>query len=335
MVKEGFDKSRLFMLGGIHHDDGLEFPVIPLGGIDYFNFDVAGRGLQSNVFFAGVIVAANLTDPSFLGTRANAGVDAFGLAVPFLNTMYRDGVETEGEAVKTLPVNLTGRIGHPFLGFGKADLSLGISHVSFQRADTTDAGFEVPSDTVIFSPALNLEYDRHGWSFSGFYEYGTRTEWKPWGDLSEYDEAQKSYSKYGLTIGKAFDLPKFERVGISLVYVDGQNLDRFSKYELGFFGSQRVRGIQSGSVRAEQAVFAHLSYGFVFSDQFRLETFYDLALVDDAAAGFSREPFQGVGIGGQTIGPWGTLLQLDLGKSIGPNAQDGFVANVVFLKLFG
>ena len=58
------------------------------------------------------------------------------------------------------------------------------------------------------------------------------------------------------------------------------------------------------------------------------------ALIDDASAGFAREPFQGIGIAGQTVGPYGTLLRLDIGKSIGRNAQDGFVANVVFLKLF-
>ena len=65
--------------------------------------------------------------------------------------------------------------------------------------------------------------------------------------------------------------------------------------------------------------------------------------VDDPSRGNPRgyifalrvfEPFQGLGIAGQTVGPYGTLLRLDIGKTIGRNAQDGFVANVVFLKLF-
>jgi hypothetical protein len=95
-----------------------------------------------------------------------------------------------------------------------------------------------------------------------------------------------------------------------------------------------VHGVKSGSVRAEKAILGHLTYGFVFSEQFRLEAFYDHAVLDDASANLSREPFQGIGIGGQTVGPYGTLLRLDVGKTIGRNAQDGFVANVVFLKLF-
>jgi len=65
-----------------------------------------------------------------------------------------------------------------------------------------------------------------------------------------------------------------------------------------------------------------------------MEAFYDQGLISDRFAGYRNKPFQGVGIGGQTIGPFGTLIQLDLGKMVGANAQGGFVANVVVLKLF-
>ena len=41
VVKEGFDTAQLFALGGVHHDTGLEYPVVPLGGIDYFNLPLA------------------------------------------------------------------------------------------------------------------------------------------------------------------------------------------------------------------------------------------------------------------------------------------------------
>ena len=202
------------------------------------------------------------------------------------------------------------------------------------RYHTTAPGFVVPSDTFVFSPSVDASYSRWGWVFSGHYDYNRRSKWDPWGVPAEYDPKQKTYVNFGASVGKAFYLPKFQRLSIDVNYLDGQRLDRFSKYELGFFGAQRVHGVESGSVRAEKGILAHLSYGFVFSDQFRLEAFYDHALVDDTSAGYHREPFQGVGLGGQTIGPWGTILRLDLGKTVGRNKQGGFVANVVFLKLF-
>jgi hypothetical protein len=335
VVKEGFDQARLFLLGGIHHDAGLQFPVIPLGGIDYFNFNTGNTGIQTNVFFAGVIVAANATNPDFHHTRINVGADFSGIAIPFDNSIFRNGHESKGEAVKTLPVSLTLRAGHPFLQFGKVDFSLGLSHANYQRSPDTAPGFEVPADTFIIDPSIDASYSRHGYTLGGFFDYSHRTNWRPWGNLAEYNSNQQSFTDWGGSFGKSFYLPKFQRIGVEVDYLDGQHLDRFSKYELGFFGSQRIHGFQSGSVRAEKATLGHLSYGFVFSQQFRLETFYDYGLLDDRASSLHHEPFQGVGVGGQTIGPYGTILRLDLGKSVGRNKQGGFVANVVFLKLFG
>jgi hypothetical protein len=334
VVKEGFDTAQLFALGGVHHDAGLEYPVVPLGGVDYFNFDLLGKGIQTNVFFAGIVLAANATHPNVGGTHTNVGLDLFGIALPTENAMYRGGIERPEEAIKSRPMGLFARAGHPFAQFGKVDVSFGVSHQAYSAGDDTAATFAVPTDTFTFTPGIELRYARRGWSFSASYDYNRRSNWAPWGNLAEYDPEQQTFARFGASLGKSFYLPKFQRIGLDLNYIDGQRLDRFSKYELGFFGSQRVHGVQSGSVHAERAIIGHLSYGFVFSQQFRLEAFYDHALIDDAIAGFAREPFQGLGIAGQTIGPYGTLLRLDIGKTIGRNAQDGFVANVVFLKLF-
>ena len=334
VVKEGFDTAQLFALGGIHHDAGLEYPVVPLGGIDYFNFNLWKRGIQTNIFFAGVILAANATHPNVANTRTNLGADFFGIAIPVESTIYRGGEERPEEGIKTRPLGLNLRAGHPVFTFGKIDVSLGFNHFTYGRGEETAADFAVPSNTFLISPAVSFNYSRRGFTFATNYDYSRRTTWEPWGNLAEYDPDQKSFARFGASMGKSFYLPKFQRIGIDVNYLDGTRLDRFSKYELGFFGAQRVHGIRSGSVRAEKAIIGHLSYGFVFSQQFRLEAFYDHALIDDAAAGYRREPFQGVGIAGQTVGPYGTLVRLDVGKTIGRNAQDGFVANVVFLKLF-
>ncbi|MDX1583850.1 MAG: hypothetical protein R3338_09650, partial [Thermoanaerobaculia bacterium] len=334
VVQEGIDSSRLFLLGGLQYDEGFEYGVLPLGGVDYFDFDLFDRGLQTNVFFAGVITAVNLTDPSFLDTRTNLGADAFAIAIPFETSIYRNGVEIEEEAVEAQPFSLSVRAGHPIGTFGKIDASLGISWVDFGRADTTAKDFTVPTDTLILSPALNVRYDRWGYSLSGFYEYNSRSDWEPWGILSEYSEDQKEFDKFGASISKSFHLPSFQRFSVGVEWVGGNDLDRFSKYSIDFWGSTRVRGFSSQSVRAEEGWFSHFSYGLVLNELLRIEGFYDAALLDDEASGLDAELFQGVGLAGQTIGPWGTLIRFDLGKSIGANSQDDIVASVVFLKLF-
>jgi len=334
VVKEGFESSRKFLLGGVHHDAGLEYPVVPLGGVDYFDFDLWHKGIQANVFFAGVVVSANATHPNVANTRTNLGADFFAIAVPTTNSMYRAGLEQKNEAVKALPTWLALRGGHPFATFGKIDFQLGLGHIAYKRADETDPSFDVPSSTFLISPTVTTHYARWGYTAAAWYDYTRRTTWKPWGNLAEFDPNQKSFATFGASLGKSFYLPKFQRLGVEIDYLDGTRLDRFSKYELGFFGTQRIHGVRSGTVRAEQAILGHLSYGFVVSDQLRMEAFYDHGLIDDSVAGYRREPFQGIGIAGQTVGPYGTLLRLDIGKMVGRNAQSGFVANVVFLKLF-
>src|SRR5262249_58594926 len=103
VVKEGFETSRKFLLGGVHHDAGLQYPVVPLGGVDYFNFDYGHRGIQANVFFAGVVLSANATNPNFANTRTNLSADLFAIAVPTTNSMYRRAIEQKSEAAKPRP----------------------------------------------------------------------------------------------------------------------------------------------------------------------------------------------------------------------------------------
>ena len=334
VVKEGFDTSRVFMLGGVHHDAGLEFPVVPLGGIDYFNFDRMHRGIQTNVFFAGVIIAANATNPNVANTRTNVGADFFGIAIPTTNSIFRNGGRTEGRSgqepagepvgsgrtsiralrqdrrlVRRRPPHLSAIRGHGAWLRGSVGY---VRALAFHRAAVRAVGLHAHRLLRLQPPHL----------------VGTV------GQSGRVQPESEDVHPLRRVLRKAFYLPRFQRIGLDLNYLDGQRLDRFSKYELGFFGTQRIHGIKSGSVRAEKAIIGHLSYGFVFSDQFRLEAFYDHGLLDDTAAGYHREPFQGVGIAGQTVGPYGTLMRLDIGSTIGRNRQGGFVANVVLLKLF-
>ena len=333
VVQEGFDTSQLFVLGGLRHDEGQEYSVLPLAGVNYFDYKLRGRDVQANVFFAGVILAASLADSSFLGSRNALGLDTFALAIPFENTIFREGDESPEETVETQPFSFQGRISRPLGSFFNVSATMAATWVGFGEADDTAVGYVVPTDTWILSPSVGMRFDRRGYSLSGFYEYGTRTSWEPWGLASEYSDDQKDFEKWGVTLAKGFFLPKFQRLGFELSYFDGKDLDRFSKYQLGFFGSERVRGIRSESVRAESTLIGHVSYGFVVSDLFRIEAFYDAASVDDRASGFDGEIFQGVGLGGQTVGPWGLVIRFDVGKTIGSTKQDGFVGSLLFLKL--
>jgi hypothetical protein len=182
---------------------------------------------------------------------------------------------------------------------------------------------------------LSGRFARSGYSLGFSGRFNQRSEWEPWGFAGNQDfsEAHKDYLLWSAAAAKTWHLPSFQKIGAELVYAGGDDLDRFSKYDFGFFGATRVQGYQSNRVRAEELWATHLSYGFEIGQAFRIDAVGDAAWATDEAAGLDQELLAGVGLQGTFIGPWQTVVNLDVGVPVaGPD--DGFVAYVVFLKLF-
>ena len=65
-----------------------------------------------------------------------------------------------------------------------------------------------------------------------------------------------------------------------------------------------------------------------------LDTLFDAALATDKETGLHDTLLAGTGVAGSLMGPWQTLITVDVGLPVaGPD--HGFVLYLVFLKLFG
>ncbi len=333
-VKEGFDKSKLFALGGVFYDDSLDYPL-PLVGVNYFSFDFQGKGSQLNAFFGGVLGTVDYAIPRFRGSKWDVGGDAFVFAFPRTDDLFRDNVEAKNEQVKSTTGNVSLIAGHPIGSFFKYELEYEVAYDKYSQGDDTDPRFVLPNDTFTHAFKLHARYARSGYQLGLDASLNRRQDWQPWGlpGNTDFDPDQEQFAYWLVRGSKNWYLPKFQRVSAELDYFGGNNLDRFSKYSFGFFGGNRVHGYQSGRVRAEDGWAAHLSYGFRVGELFRIEAVVDGALANDKASGLDNELLSGVGLVGQFTGPWETLIQLDVGiPTSGPD--DGFVAYIVFLKLF-
>src|SRR6185295_1852034 len=334
VVKEGFDHDKLFLAGGVFYDDALDYPL-PLAGINYFSLDFKGTGQQVNVFFGGALLTANIAQPRFLGSRFDAGASVFAIALPLADTTFRDNKEVPAEEVKARPASFNLKLGHPIGPFFKWNLTYGLLSSTYKRSDKTDRNFVLPSNNVLQSVELSGRFARSGYrlNFSG--SYNRRSTWDPWGlpGNPDFDPDKKDFLRYDASLAKTWNLPKFQRFSAEVDYLSGSDLDRFSKYEFGFFGGSRVHGYQSNRVRATEVEAAHLSYGLAIGDLFRLDALGDVSWATDKATGLDRELLGGLGLAGTFVGPWQTIVNLDLGVPVaGPD--DGFVAYIVFLKLF-
>lgn len=338
VVEEELDPTRLFVVGGLFYDESQDYPI-PLAGVNWLSFDWRGTGGQANVFFAGPLLLADLGDPSLLGSKFTAGVDVFALAVPGSDVLFRNGEEVEREEVEQMTPNIDLSIGRPLGSFFKLDFEYSLGYTSFSRADSTDEAFVLPRDHLRHRFSLVGRYNRGGYRFRLGGSTTLRDTWEPWGlpgtpELDEFDPETEQYELWGASLAKIWHLPRFRKFGLEVEYVDGADLDRFSKYTFGYFSDVRVHGYQSDKVRAEDALAAHLTYGFDLGELLRLDLVADAAWASDDTSGLDRDFLDGVGIAGTFVGPWATVVNLDLGAALaGPD--DGFSVFVAFLKLFG
>ncbi len=334
VVKQGFAPSKLFALAGLFVDDSLSYPL-PLGGVNYFTFDFKNSGKQVNVFFAGALLIASAAEPRLGGSRFDTGADLFAIAVPFTDDLYQQGKEVVDQELKIRPATFNLKLGHPLGEFAKLGIEYGLLDSVYSRNSNTSRDFVLPSNNLLQSVAGNLSYTRAGYTLAGHYSYNMRSSWHLWGlpGNPDFSPADRDFTRWNLTATKNWYLPFFQKLGAEVNYFAGDHLDRFSKYEFGFFGGTRIHGYRSNAVRASQAVIGHLSYGFDFSDLFRIDTLFDAALATDKGTGLHDTLLAGTGVAGSLMGPWQTLVTLDVGLPVaGPD--HGFVLYLVFLKLF-
>jgi hypothetical protein len=333
-VQEKLSSNRIFLGGGVFYDPSLEYPL-PLLGVDFFSLDFRDSGSQVNVFFGGALLTGSYADPQFLGSRFDFGADVFAIAVRGSDTLYRDGIEVPEEEVQQRPLSAQFNLGHPLGKFAKLTLTYRLQHTDYAASDNTSPEFVIPVDHFTHTFRVGGTYSRFGYRFRLNGALSRRSDWQPWGlpDSTDYDPDHEQFLRWRAVLAKTFYFSNFRRAGIDLQYVDGRNLDRFSKYELGFFSDVRVRGYESNRIRAERAFSATLSYGLEMGELFRLQGLADTAWVTDQTSGLDNEFAAGVGIAGTVIGPWQTIVRIDLGKAVaGPD--DSFTIFATFLKLW-
>lgn len=334
VVKEELDPSRLLAVGGLFYDDSQDYPL-PLAGVNWISFDFRGTGAQTNLFIAGPLILADVADPSFFGSKFDFGIDVFALAFAGEDQFFQGDREIEGQAVETLRPNIDVSIGRPLGQFGKLDFEYSLAWNKFTRADETAAEFVLPEDHLSHSFELEAKYNRSGYRFRASGSHTIRSDWEPWGlpGNPDFDPDKDEFQRWGAGIAKTWHLPKFTKFGVELEYAGGDNLDRFSKYQFGYFSNFRVHGYSNDKIRAEEASAVHLSYGVNIADLFRLDLVGDAAWATDEATALDNELLAGVGVVGTFLGPWGTVVNMDVGVAVdGPD--DGWSVFVAFLKLF-
>jgi hypothetical protein len=336
LAEEKFSRKSLFGLVGAFYQRSNDYPL-PLVGVQYFNFNMWEKNKQLSVFFGGALLFANYTDPSLFGSHFDLGADVFAVAFPFKEQFYRNGQEIKAETIKHLPEFFQVNVGHPLGPYLKASVGIFTQWDNYQRDKDTGPNFVTPVDTLTNGAEGRLVWNQDGYNLALQGAYYSRVKWEAWGDpaTSGYEPGQKNYWKYSAELSKGFYFANFKKLLVKVSYLDGSNLDRFSEWDFGPFGEAPLRGFPTGSVRANRAYVANISYGLNIQNIIRFEILYDQAIVTENLSQYHNTYFSGVGLQAAVNGPWdNTRIRAEIGYPVVAHGVKGLTLNAQLLKLF-
>ncbi len=328
IVRDEIDTDNLFLAGGVFYNRSLDFPL-PLGGVNYFNRDVGGHGVQTNILFGGALLFANATDPDLFGAGLEASADLFAQGFSSTDRPVRGDEEVDEEAVDVMRQTLSLGLGLPFADYWKIKVLGSLEWDGFSRDEDTEREFIIPVDTFVTSVGLEGEFNRDSWTVSASIESSSRRNWEFWGDPGapdvppeEFFEDSKDYLRYQGAVSKDFFLPLNQKIKTIVAVFGGSDLDRFSKYQFGFFGN-RLRGFSGTGLRYTNGAKARLQYAFNLGEVIRFDATIDHARVKDSQfPEVDYQDFTGLGISGQTILGPNLLVSLDWGIAVASDVAD-------------
>ncbi len=367
VVKQEQDTSQLFAAAGAFKDGSYD-NVVPLAGVNYFDYDLWGKNIQVNALFAGVLGLFTASKPSLGGTRNDLTVDAGLNALKSENQVYEGNDEVEAEAVEERNQTLALRLGLPAGQFVKFNLIAGLALRQYFDSDDGDAaieayneanganlGFVLPQDHVELTGTAEVEFNRRGYNVSAAVARSRRSDWAAWG-LMDMDRGgdfgaivdgvfvadggepvQDDFTRWRLFAGKEWHLAKFQKIRAAVNWLDGSDLDRFSRYEFSFLGDDRLNGFSGTGVRFDEGLIGRLGYAFNLFEVVRFDAALESARVEQVGTGVGSQSFSGAGLSANFVGPWKTVINVNYGYALASDipdleGQQEFLALV--LKLF-
>ena len=349
-VKQTTDTSQLFAAAGAFKDNSQD-SVVPLAGVNYFNYDLWRKGIQLNALFAGVFGTVTASKPSLGGSRFDLTSDLTLSAIAFEDKVFEGEDEVEAESIETKSQHLTLRLGRPLGSFFKLNLIGGLAVRDYSHSDDGDDALDdfnatlppegplesvLPQDHLETSGTVELEFNRRGYNVTGAYSRAARSDWEAFGLRSPtlgFGELEQgvfvpgseplhdSFSRWHLSTTKEWFLPHFQKLRAAVDLLDGADLDRFSRYQFSFFGDDRLNGFSGSGVRFDQGAIARLGYAFNLFEVIRFDLSVESAEVDDEA-GEDGQSFTGAGLSANVVGPWKTVINLNYGYALSSDIPD-------------
>jgi hypothetical protein len=294
------------LVGGLMYEGSYSFPI-PFAGISIADFDFRHTGSQLSVFFAGPILATDLSKP--LSPKFRVGVDLSLSALPGNNRIYGGNTELKSQTLWNWE-EVTG-----LRATWQASTSLSftassyVSYAYYRGNSDTSKAFILPRNGVTVLPSFEMKWSQKGYIFSAIATRGQRLGWKPFGLPGQIETTSAGFTQYSSVFGKTFYFGKFTKGGADFGYYGGNQLDRFSRYQPSFFSQPRIHGLPNGTDMFDAVAIGSVHYGFDIMNFIKLDAVYSYARGRDTFESRRFKKFDGLESNFGTAGPWGTYIQ--------------------------
>jgi hypothetical protein len=304
------------LLMGTLYEGTSSYPL-PLAGLSLVDFNFRQTGFQLSTFFAGPILATNLSKQ--VSPKFRYGFDLALSAIAREDRRYEGSTEVTAERMKTYEETIGGLASvqaSPEVSLtGSAYLSANL----FRPTSKTAADFHASGSGWTVQTAGELRAVRRGFALTATGLWGRRLGWSSVGYDADPLKLETSFLKYSAEFAKQFYVTSFSKANISLGYFGGDHLDRFSRYQPSFLAKPRIHGVPSGTDAFDAVGVAGLSYGFNVFDVVKLEGMYNRAWARNLSEGRQYRIMDGLELNLGTVGPWGTYAQATVGYALQGN----------------
>jgi hypothetical protein len=298
-------RVQAIVVGGMYNST-FNFPI-PIAGYSLSDFNWRNTGDQLSIFFAGPLLASNLSRQ--YGAKFRLGVDLALSGLPGNNRIYSGNTELTNQTVWTWEED----VGLRATWQATTSLSLTASeYVGYQyfhgNSDTSKL-FVTPRNGVVLMPSAQIKYSHRGYIFTADATRGQRLGWTDYGFTTTPAPINRNYTKYDADFNKSYYIGKFTKAGWDFSYYGGDQLDRFSRYWPWAFSTPQLHGIPGGVDSFDAIAMGNVNYGFDVMEILKFQALYSYARARNTDESRRFKEFDGLELNISTAGPFGTFVQ--------------------------
>jgi hypothetical protein len=306
VLQQTSEKRIVSLVGGAMYAGTFNFPI-PIAGISMADFDFKHSGAQLSTFFAGPILATDLSKQ--YATKYRLAADLALSALPGENRVYNGNVENTAEEIWAWEQTIGGRASWQATSHLSTTAFTYVAYDIYRRTSDTASNYEPPRNGVTLLPGVQVRLTDKGYLFTADGSRGQRLDWKAFGYAASPARPQSAYTLYDADLNKDYYIGKFTKGGWDLAYYGGEQLDHFSRYFPSFFSNPRIHGIPGGTDSFDAIAMSNVHYGFNVMDLMKFEGMYSYARARNLDESSHFKKFDGVEANFNTAGPMGTLIQ--------------------------